>query len=575
MSAPDSGAPDDFIRDLVASDVAARKHGGHVVTRFPPEPSGWLHVGHSRPICLNFGLAREFAGRCHLRFDDTNPVSEEVEYVEAIQADVRWLGFDWGEHLYYASDYFDQLYAWAEELVQKGLAYVCDLSSEQIREYQGTLTEPGRPSPYRDRSVAESLDLFRRMRAGEFEPGARVLRARIDMASPVLPMRDPVLYRIVRAHHHRTGDRWCIYPMYDFAHPLSDAIEGVTHSLCSAEFTDHRPLYDWFIANCSVPARPEQTEFGRLDLSYTVMSKRWLKRLVEDGHVRGWDDPRMPTLAGLRRRGVPPAAILNFNRDIGLTRRDITIELPRFEHAVREELNRTAPRVMAVLNPLRVVIENFPEGSIEEFEAVNNPEDPGAGTRKVPFSRVLWIERDDFLEDPPPKFYRLAPGREVRLRSACLVTCTEVVKDGRGEVVELRCTWDAATRGGSAPDGRKVGATLHWVSAAHAISAEVRLLETLFSVPDPMGAAEEQGVDYTAFLNPRSEVVLRGCRVEPSLADVQAGTALQFERLGYFAVDPDSKPGALVFNRTVTLRDEWAKLQKRGPSGKGPGSFVR
>jgi len=557
-------APSDFLREKIAEDVAAGRHGGKVVTRFPPEPSGWLHVGHSRPICLNFGLAREFGGRCHLRFDDTNPVSEEVEYVEAIQADVRWLGFDWGPHLYYASDYFDQLYAWAEELVGKGLAYVCDLSSEQIREYQGTLTEPGRPSPYRDRPVAENLDLLRRMKAGEFEPGARVLRAKIDMASSVLPMRDPVLYRIVRARHHRTGDAWHIYPMYDFAHPLSDAIEGITHSLCSAEFTDHRPLYDWFVEHCSVPSQPKQTEFGRLNLSYTVMSKRWLKRLVEEGRVRGWDDPRMPTLAGLRRRGVPPAAIRNFNRDIGLTRRDITIELPRFEHAVRDELNRTAPRVMAVLHPLRVVIENFPEDETIEFEAVNNPEDPGAGTRHVPFSRVLYIERDDFLEDPPKKFYRLAPGREVRLRYACLIRCESVVKDAAGEIVELRCTWDPESRGGNAPDGRKVGATLHWVSARHAMRAEVRLYETLFTVEDPMGEAEKQGLEYTSFLNPASESVLRDCFVEPSLAEVPAGTALQFERLGYFAVDADAKPGALVFNRTVTLRDEWAKLQKRG-----------
>jgi glutaminyl-tRNA synthetase len=563
-SAPPSDPPADFLRELVAADRAAGRHGGRLVTRFPPEPSGWLHVGHSRPICLNFGLAEEFGGRCHLRFDDTNPVSEEIEYVEAIQADVRWLGGDWGPHLYFASDYFDQLYAWAEELVEKGLAYVCDLSSEQIREYQGTLTEPGRPSPYRERSVAENLDLLRRMKAGEFEPGARVLRARIDMASSVLPMRDPVLYRIVKARHHRTGDRWCIYPLYDFAHPLSDAIEGVTHSLCSAEFTDHRPLYDWFIEHCSVPCQPKQTEFGRLNLSYTVMSKRWLKRLVEDGHVRGWDDPRMPTLAGLRRRGVPAAAIRNFNREIGLTRRDITIELPRFEHAVREELNRTAPRVMAVLHPLRVVIENFPDDETIEFEAINNPEDPAAGTRRVPFSRVLYIEREDFLEDPPKKFYRLAPGREVRLRAACLVTCTGVSKDERGEIVELRCSWDPATRGGNAPDGRKVGATLHWVSARHAISAEVRLYEPLFSVEDPMGEAETQGVDYTRFLSPRSEAVLRDCFAEPSLAAAEPGTSFQFERLGYFAVDPDSKPGALVFGRTVTLRDEWAKLQKRG-----------
>jgi glutaminyl-tRNA synthetase len=558
-------APEHFVRELIASDVAAGKHGGRVVTRFPPEPNGYLHIGHGlRPIVLDFEMAQEFGGRCHLRFDDTNPVAEEEEYVEGIKADVRWLGYDWGEHLYFASDYFEQLYLWAEELIEKGLAYVCDLSSEQIREYQGTLTEPGRPSPYRDRSVEENLDLFQRMRAGEFEPGARVLRGKIDMASSVLPMRDPVLYRIVKASHHRTGDRWCIYPMYDFAHPLSDAIEGVTHSLCSLEFTDHRPLYDWCIANCSVPHHPEQTEFGRVGLTYTVMSKRWMRRLVEDGHVRGWDDPRMATLAAQRRRGVPPAAFRTLAREIGLTRRNITVELARFEHAIRSELNRTAPRVMAVLDPLRVVIENWPESHVEEFEAVNNPEDASAGKRKVPFSRVLYIERDDFLEDPPKKFFRLAPGREVRLRYACLVKCESVVKDAAGNVVELRCSWDPASRGGDAPDGRKVQATLHWVSAAHAIPAEVRLYETLFTVPDPMAEAEAQGVEYTHFLNPRSETVLRECQVEPGLATAAPGAAFQFERLGYFAVDPESKPGALVFGRTVTLRDEWAKAKQRG-----------
>jgi len=565
----DAGRPPEaaehFVRELIAADVAAGKHGGRVVTRFPPEPNGYLHIGHGlRPIVLNFDMAREFGGHCNLRFDDTNPAAEEVEYVEAILDDVRWLGFGWEDRLYYASDYFDQLYLWAEELVQKGLAYVCDLSSDEIREYQGTLTEPGRPSPYRDRSVAENLELLRQMKAGAFDPGARVLRAKIDMASSVLPMRDPVLYRIVKASHHRTGDRWCIYPMYDFAHPLSDAIEGVTHSLCSLEFTDHRPLYDWCIANCSVPHHPEQTEFGRVGLTYTVMSKRWMKRLVEDGRVRGWDDPRMATIAAQRRRGVPAAAFRNLGRELGLTRRNITVELARYEHAIRTELNRTAPRVMAVLNPLRVVIENFPENETIEFDAVNNPEDPSAGTRKVPFSRVLWIERDDFLEDPPKKFFRLAPGREVRLRYACLVKCESVVKDAAGEIVELRCTWDPESRGGNAPDGRKVQATLHWVSAPHAIPAEVRLYETLFTVEDPMAEAEARGVDYTEFLNPASETVLRDCRVEPSLAAAEPGTAFQFERLGYFAVDPESKPGALVFNRTVTLRDEWAKVQKRG-----------
>ncbi len=569
MSAPDDtrkpdGGAGNFVRELIVEEIADGRQRGPVVTRFPPEPNGYLHVGHSRPITLNFELAQEFGGRCHLRFDDTNPISEDVEYVDAIQADVRWLGFEWGAHLYYASDYFEKLYLWAEELIEKGDAFVDDLSSEEMPLYQGSLTEPGRPSPYRDRSRDENLDLFRRMRAGDFEPGARTLRAKIDMASPILVLRDPVLYRIVKASHHRTGDRWCIYPMYDFAHPLSDAIEGVTHSLCSSEFVDHRPLYDWAVEHCSTPSRPRQTEFGRLNLTYTVMSKRWLKRLVEDGHVRGWDDPRMPTLIGVRRRGVPAAALRNFNREVGLTKRDITIELPRLEHAIREELNRTAPRVMAVLNPLRVVIENFPENERLDFEAVNNPEDPSAGTRTVPFSRVLYIERDDFMEDPPKKFYRLAPGREVRLRYACLITCESVVKDANGDVVELRCTWDPATRGGNAPDGRKVASTLHWVSAAHAIPAEVRLYETLFTVEDPMGEAETQGVDHTAFLNPNSERVLRECWVEPSLAVAEPGTAFQFERLGYFAVDPESKPGALVFNRTVTLRDEWAKLQKRG-----------
>ncbi|MBS1105113.1 MAG: glnS [Deltaproteobacteria bacterium] len=568
MSAPSDasrpyGGPGNFVRELIEGEIAAGKHSGPVVTRFPPEPNGYLHLGHARPITLNFEMAREFGGRCHLRFDDTNPLSEDVEYVDAILADVRWLGFDWGEHLYFASDHFERLYGWAEELIGKGLAFVCDLSSDEMPLYQGSLNEPGRPSPYRDRSREENLDLFRRMRAGEFEPGARTLRAKIDMASPVLVLRDPVLYRIVKASHHRTGDRWCVYPMYDFAHPLSDAIEGVTHSLCSSEFVDHRPLYDWTVENCSVPSRPRQTEFGRLNLTYTVMSKRLLKRLVEEGHVRGWDDPRMPTLSAIRRRGVPPAAIRNFNRDVGLTKRDITIELPRLEHAVREELNRTAPRVMAVLNPLRVVIENLPEGERLDFEAVNNPEDPGAGTRTVPFSRVLYIERDDFLEDPPKKYFRLAPGREVRLRYACLVTCTGVVKDASGKITELRCTWDPATRGGNAPDGRKVASTLHWVSATHAIPAEVRLYETLFRVEDPMAEAEAKGIDLASFLNPNSERVRRECWVEPSLRDAQPGSAFQFERLGYFAVDPESKPGALVFNRTVTLRDEWAKLQKR------------
>ncbi len=563
-SSDPTGDAGNFVRERIADDVAAGRHGGRVVTRFPPEPNGYLHIGHSRAILLNFEMAREFGGRCHLRFDDTNPAAEESRFVEAILADVRWLGCDWGEHLYYTSDYFEPLYGYAEELIGKGLAYVCDLSSEQIREHQGTLTEPGRPSPFRERPIAENLELFRNMRAGAYAPGARVLRAKIDMASSVLPMRDPILYRIVAQPHHRTGDAWPIYPMYDFAHPLSDAIEGITHSLCTLEFQDHRPLYDWLIEHCSVPHRPEQTEFPRLNLSHTVMSKRWLRRLVDEGHVSGWDDPRMPTLSGLRRRGVPAAAIRNFNAALGLTRRNLTVELARLEHAIREELNRSAPRRMAVLRPLRVVIENFPEDETLEFDAVNNPEDPAAGTRKLPFSRVLYIERDDFLEDPPKKFYRLAPGREVRLRYACLLRCESVVKDASGEIVELRCTWDPESRGGNAPDGRKVGATLHWVSAAHAHPAEVRLYETLFSVEDPMRQAAAEGREQSDYLNPASLTVLRDCRVEPSLADVVAGTALQFERLGYFAADPDAKPGMPIFNRTVTLRDEWAKLQRRG-----------
>ncbi len=563
-SSDPAGDAGNFVRERIADDVAVGRHGGRVVTRFPPEPNGYLHIGHSRAILLNFEMAREFGGRCHLRFDDTNPAAEESRFVEAILADVRWLGCDWGEHLYYTSDYFEPLYGYAEELIGKGLAYVCDLSSEQIREHQGTLTEPGRPSPFRERPIAENLELFRHMRAGAFAPGARVLRAKIDMASSVLPMRDPILYRIVAQPHHRTGDAWPIYPMYDFAHPLSDAIEGITHSLCTLEFQDHRPLYDWLVEHCSVPHQPEQTEFPRLNLSHTVMSKRWLRRLVDEGHVSGWDDPRMPTLSGLRRRGVPAAAIRSFNAALGLTRRNLTVELARLEHAIREELNRSAPRRMAVLRPLRVVIENFSEDETLEFDAVNNPEDPAAGTRKLPFSRVLYIERDDFLEDPPKKFYRLAPGREVRLRYACLLRCESVVKDASGEIVELRCTWDPESRGGNAPDGRKVGATLHWVSAAHARPAEVRLYETLFTVEDPMRQAAAEGRDQSDYLNPASLTVLHDCRIEPSLADVAAGTALQFERLGYFAADPDAKPGTPVFNRTVTLRDEWARLQKRG-----------
>jgi glutaminyl-tRNA synthetase len=558
--ASDCGGPDrpsDFIREIVRADVEAGRHRT-VVTRFPPEPNGYLHIGHAKSICLNFGIAEDFGGRCNLRFDDTNPVKEEHEFIEAIERDVRWLGFDWGERPYFASDYFGQLYEWAEHLIREGNAYVDDLSGEQIREYRGTLTEPGRDSPCRDRPVAESLDLFRRMRAGEFEEGARVLRARIDMSSGNINLRDPVLYRIRYARHPRTGDEWCIYPTYDFAHGQSDAIEHVTHSLCTLEFEDHRPLYDWLIEHLPVPSRPRQYEFARLNLSHTVLSKRRLVQLVREGHVRGWDDPRMPTLAGLRRRGVPPAAIRDFIGRVGVARSDNLVEVGLLEHCVRELLNRTAPRRMAVLRPLKVIVSNYPEGQTETFEAVNNPEDPAAGTRPVPFGRELWIERDDFMEDPPKKFFRLAPGREVRLRYAYLITCREVIKDKAGEVVELRCTYDPATRGGDAPDRRKVKATLHWVSAAHALPAEVRLYDHLFTRPDPgvMG-------DFLADLNPSSFQTLSGCRLEPALAEARPGEALQFERQGYFCLDPDASPDRLVFNRTVGLRDSWAKIRQK------------
>ncbi len=507
----------DFVREIVAEDLRSGKHRT-VVTRFPPEPNGYLHVGHAKSICLNFGIAREFGGRCHLRFDDTNPTKEEQEYIDAIEADVRWLGFDWGEHLYHASDYFEQLYEWAVHLVRAGKAYVDDLSADEIREHRGTLTEPGKDSPYRTRPVEENLDLFERMRKGEFPDGARVLRAKIDMASGNINLRDPVLYRILHASHPRTGDAWCVYPTYDFAHGQSDAIEGITHSICTLEFEDHRPLYDWFIENLPVPSRPRQYEFARLNLSYTVLSKRFLLKLVNDGRVRGWDDPRMPTISGIRRRGYPAEAIRDFAAMIGVARHDGVVDVAMLEHCVRDVLNRTAPRRFAVLRPLKVVIENYPEGQVEELDAVNNPEDPSAGTRKVPFSRELWIEREDFMEDPPKKFFRLAPGREVRLRYAYFVTCREVVKDAAGEVVELRCTYDPATRGGDAPDGRRPKATLHWVSAAHAARAEVRLYDHLFTRPDP-GADG----DLLADLNPRSEEVLPGCLVEPSLAELAGG----------------------------------------------------
>ena len=560
MSIPPPSAPErtDFIREIVAADLRDGRHTT-IVTRFPPEPNGYLHIGHAKSICLNFGIAQEFGGRCHLRFDDTNPAKEEQEYIDSIEADVRWLGFEWGEHLYFASDYFEQLYAWAVELVAHGHAYVDDLSADEIREHRGTLTEPGRNSPWRDRPVEESLDLFERMRAGEFPNGARVLRARIDMASPNINLRDPVLYRIVHAAHPRTGDAWSIYPTYDFAHGQSDAIEGVTHSICTLEFEAHRPLYDWLIEHLPVPTQPRQIEFARLNLTHTVLSKRFLLRLVNEGHVRGWDDPRMPTISGLRRRGFPAEGIRDFATMVGVAKADSTIEVGVLEHAVRSVLNRTAARRLAVLDPLKVVIENYPEGQVEAMEVGNNPEDPSAGSRSVSFTRELWIEREDFMEEPTAKFFRLAPGREVRLRSAYFVTCADVIKDETGRVVELRCTYDPATRGGDAPDGRRPKATLHWISAEHAVPAEVRLYDHLFSRPDP-GAG---GHDLLEDMNPASEVVLRGCLVEPRLADVPAGQTVQFERLGYFTPDTDSRPDALVFNRTLTLKDTWAKVQAR------------
>ncbi|NOY46468.1 MAG: glutamine--tRNA ligase/YqeY domain fusion protein [Deltaproteobacteria bacterium] len=551
-------APSHFIKDIVRADLAEGRYR-EVVTRFPPEPNGYLHIGHAKSICLNFGLAEEFGGRCHLRLDDTNPETESMEYVRAIQEDVRWLGFDWGEHLYFASDYFDRLYEWAVELIKKGKAYVDDLSPEEIRAYRGTLTEPGRESPYRNRSVEENLDLFERMRRGEFPDGSKVLRAKIDMASGNLNLRDPVMYRIKRATHYRTGDAWCIYPTYDWAHGQSDSIEGITHSICTLEFEDHRPLYDWFLDALGVH-HPRQIEFARLRLSYTVMSKRKLTQLVQEGRVAGWDDPRMPTIAGLRRRGYTPEAIRDFCSRIGVAKKDSVVDVALLEHCLREDLNRRAERRMAVLRPLRVVIENYPEGQVEELDAVNNPEDASAGTRRVPFSRVLYIERDDFMEDPPRKFFRLAPGREVRLRYAYFVRCTDVVKDENGQVVELRCTYDPATRGGDAPDGRKVKATLHWVSAAHAVDAEVRLYDRLFTDPNPDGLKD----DFREALNPNSLEVLPHCKLEPSLGSVEPGERYQFERLGYFAADPDTRPGRPVFNRAVTLRDTWAKVRARG-----------
>jgi len=558
-----AAAPVDFIRTIVEKDAASGKHGGRVATRFPPEPNGYLHIGHAKSICLNFGVAREFGGTCNLRFDDTNPAKEDVEYVDAIKEDVEWLGFRW-DALFYASDYFEPLYRFAVALITSGRAYVDSLTGDEIRQHRGTLTEPGTNSPYRDRSVEENLDLFARMRAGEFPDGVHVLRAKIDMASPNFNMRDPALYRIRHATHHRTGDTWCIYPMYDFAHPLSDALERITHSLCTLEFEDHRPLYDWLVTNLAVSpdgGRPQQIEFARLNLNYTVMSKRKLLQLVQQNVVSGWDDPRMPTITGLRRRGYTPESIRDFCGRIGVAKKENVIDMAQLEHAIREDLNARARRVMAVLRPLKVVITNYPEGQTEEVDVINNPEDASAGTRKVPFSRVLYIERDDFREDPPKKFFRLSPGKEVRLRCAYFLTCTGVVKDDRGEVVELRCTYDPATRGGDSPDGRRVKATLHWVSAAHAIGAEVRLYDRLFSVDDPEKAAD--GKTFLDNINPHSLEVLTTCRVEPSLASAAPGARFQFERLGYFCVDPDAKPGALVFNRTVSLRDAWTKLEKR------------
>ncbi|HAU37124.1 MAG TPA: glutamine--tRNA ligase [Phycisphaerales bacterium] len=562
----DEPRPSDFVREIVAEDGRTGKWGGRVVTRFPPEPNGYLHIGHAKAIHIDFGIAQEFGGRCHLRFDDTNPTKEEDEYVRSIVEDVRWLGWDWGEHLYYASDYFEQMYEYAEELIRKSKAYVDDQSAEEIRLSRGTLTQPGRESPYRGRGVEENLDLFRRMRAGEFPDGSRVLRAKIDMASPNLNLRDPVMYRILHAHHHRQGDAWCVYPMYDWAHGLEDSIEGVTHSICTLEFENHRPLYDWFLDAINEGRdrpihHPQQIEFARLELTCTLMSKRKLLQLVENGHVGGWDDPRMPTLSGLRRRGFTPEAIRNFCRRIGVNKFNSTVDYALLAHCVREDLNRRAPRVMSVLRPLKVIIDNYDADRVETMDAVNNPEDPAAGTRKVPFGRELYIERDDFMEDPPKKFFRLAPGREVRLRYAYFVTCTGVEKDAGGNVTALHCTYDPATRGGDAPDGRKVKATLHWVSAAHALNAEVRLYDHLFNKADPNDAPE--GQDYTANLNPASLEVVADAKVEPSLAGAKGGERFQFERLGYFCVDPDSAAGRPVFNRTVTLKDTWAKEQKK------------
>jgi glutaminyl-tRNA synthetase len=562
MSATEQSAPSNFIRNIVIDDIASRKYDRPIMTRFPPEPNGYLHIGHAKSICLNFGLAAEFNGVCNLRFDDTNPSKEEVEYVESIQEDVRWLGFDWGNSRYYASDYFERLYDYAVQLIRKGKAYVCSLNADEIRQYRGTLTEPGKESPYRNRTLEENLDLFARMRNGDFPDGAHVLRAKIDMAASNLVLRDPPLYRIRHATHHRTGNTWCIYPMYDFAHCLSDSIEGITHSICTLEFENNRALYDWILDELNVSCHPQQIEFARLNLTYAVLSKRKLIELVEKGVVSGWSDPRMPSISGIRRRGYPPEAIRNFCERIGVARRDSTVDMALLEHCVREYLNDTAPRVMAVLNPIRVIIDNFPEKEVEWLEAPYHPENPQMGSRKLPFSQTIYIEADDFMEDPPKKFYRLAPGREVRLRYAYYIRCESVVKDENGKIQELHCTYDPETRGGGAPDGRKVKATLHWVSADHAMGAEVRLYDHLFTRPDP--DADKSGADFKEFINPNSLVKLTNCRLEPSLAGAAPGSRYQFERLGYFYVDTeDSCPSSLVFNRTVSLKDEWAKIRNK------------
>jgi glutaminyl-tRNA synthetase len=559
MTMSEAPALSNFIQEAIEEDLRAGRYN-RVQTRFPPEPNGYLHIGHAKAICIDFGLAEAFGGKGNLRYDDTNPVKEDTEYVDAIKEDIHWLGYDWEDREFYASDYFEQLYLWAVELVKKGLAYVCDLSADEMREYRGTLTEPGKESPYRDRSVAENLELFERMRKGEFPEGSRTLRAKIDMASPNINLRDPVMYRILYANHHRTGDRWCIYPMYDYAHGQSDSIEGVTHSLCDINYEIHRPLYDWFLDKLGI-FKPRQIEFARLNLTYTILSKRFLKQLVTQGYVRGWNDPRMPTLSGLRRRGYTPEAIRDFIDRVGVAKNESVADISLLEHCVRENLNRSALRVMGVLDPLKVVITNYPEGQVEELDAVNNPEDPDAGSRRVPFSRDLYIEKEDFREVPPPKYFRLAPGKEVRLRYGYFIRCQDVVKDAGGNVIELRCTYDPTTRGGYAPDGRKVQGTLHWVSAAHALEAEVRLYDRLFVKPDPDNV--EEGKTYLDYVNPNAEIVLRGCKVEPSLGSSPVGSRFQFERQGYFCLDPDTQPGTLVFNRTVELRDTWAKIEKK------------